>query len=364
MTSNIQSLARKAAALLLAAGALAACQDDSIDPVAEAEAELHAAPRPAKVFKVTDQVGLLERRFAGRVAAVQTVDLSFQVAGRLVELPVLESQQVKKGDLIAKLDPTDFERALREAWINQEKAKRELDRLETLRERNVISQSSYDEQKDEYDLAVEAHKEAQQNLNYTEIRAPFDGLVAVRLVENFTTVSIGTPVVQIQDISEIQVDINVAEALFGRVRETQVASIEATFPAYGDKVFPLEYREHSSQVDEVTQTYRITLGMGRDGLDQLFPGMTASVRVKFLPEGFSAGEQFLVPSSAVSIDSEGKAFVWKFSEDSGEVTKQPVVIGTLMGDYMPVSSGLHAGDEIVSAGVAFLSEGQKIRRMN
>ena len=71
---------------------------------------------------------MLERRFAGRVAAVQTVDLSFQVPGKLIEVPVLESQRVSKGDVIARLDPTDYDRAVREATINVEKAKRELDR--------------------------------------------------------------------------------------------------------------------------------------------------------------------------------------------------------------------------------------------
>jgi RND family efflux transporter MFP subunit len=351
------------AGLLLAAGLLAACQEQAVDPVAEAEAVLNAAPRPAKIFKVTDQVGLLERRFAGRVAAVQTVDLSFQVAGKLVDLPVRESQLVKKGDLIARLDTTDYDRAVREATFRVEQAKRELDRLETLRDRSVISQSAYDEQKNTYDLALETLKEARQNLAYTTLSAPFDGLVSNRLVDNFTTVSVGTPVVRMHDISEVQVDINVAEALFGRVSESDVASMEARFPAYGDKLFPLEYREHSSQVDEVTQTYRITLGMPREGAEQLYPGMTASVIVKFLPKGLELGEQLLVPTESVAVDGDGKAYVWKYAEDTGAVSRLPVEIGTVMGDYIPVREGLQPGDEIVSAGVAYLSDGQIVRRL-
>ncbi|MCR9282396.1 efflux RND transporter periplasmic adaptor subunit [Labrenzia sp. PO1] len=355
---------RRWVALLFAAGMLAACQEDAVDPVSEAEAKLHAAPRPAKIFTVTDQIGLLERRFAGRVAAVKTVDLSFQVPGKLVALPVLESQRVKEGDLIATLDTTDYDRAVREATINAEQAKRELDRLETLRERSVISQSAYDEQKNKHDLALETLKEAKQNLEYTTLKAPFDGIVSVRLVDNFTTVSVGTPVVRLHDVSEVQVDINVAEALFGRVSESEVASIEARFPAYGDKLFPLTYREHSSQVDDVAQTYRITLAMPRDGAEQLSPGMTASVTVKFLPEGLELGEQFLVPSSAIAVDGDGSSYVWKFDADTGAVSKNPVEIGTVMGDFIPVRSGLDKGDDIVSAGVAYLSDGQVVRRLN
>ncbi len=355
---------RRWAGLTLATVLLAACQENATDPVAEAEAKLHAAPRPAKIFTVTDQIGLLERRFAGRVSAVQTVDLSFQVRGRLIQLPVLESQQVKEGDLIAKLDTTDYDRAVREATINVDQAKRDLGRLETLRDRSVISQSAFDEQKNEYDLAVERLKEAKQNLEYTALRAPFDGIVSDRLVENFTTVNVGSPVVRMHDVSEIQVDINVAEALFGRVTASDVASIEAKFPAYGEKLFPLDYREHSSQVDEVTQTYRVTLAMPRDGsTSQLYPGMTASVIVKFLPEGLELGQQFLVPTGAVAVDGDGKAYVWKFTEESGAVSRTSVEVGTIMGDYIPVRSGLKPGEEIVSAGVAYLSEGQIVRRL-
>ncbi|MCK7614822.1 efflux RND transporter periplasmic adaptor subunit [Roseibium sediminicola] len=364
MLARVKAPTGRWAGLLLAAGMLAACQDQAADPVAEAEAELHAAPRPAKIFTVTDQIGLLERRFAGRVAAVQTVDLSFQVPGKLVKLPVLESQQVKEGDLIASLDTTDYDRALREATINVEQSKRELDRLETLRDRSVISQSAYDEQKNKYDLAQENVKEARQNLEYTSLKAPFDGIVSNRLIDNFTTVSVGTPVVRMHDVSEVQVDINVAEALFGRVTASEVASIEAKFPAYGEKLFPLTYREHSSQVDEITQTYRITLAMPRKGAEQLFPGMTASVIVKLLPEGLELGEQFLVPTGAVAVDGDGKAYVWSYAEDTGAVSRKPVEIGTVMGDYIPVRAGLEAGDEIVSAGVAYLSEGQTVRPLH
>ncbi|MEP4766675.1 MAG: efflux RND transporter periplasmic adaptor subunit [Roseibium sp.] len=350
-------------ALVVSAGLLSACQDNGVDPVAEAEAKFNAAPRPARIFTVSDQMGLIERRFAGRVAAVQTVNLSFQVSGRLVELPVLESQRVKAGDVIAKLDTTDYDRAVREATINADQAKRDLGRLETLKDRSVISESSYDDQKNEYDLAVETLKEARQNLEYTTLRAPFDGIVSVRLMDNYTTVNVGTPIVRMHDVSEVQVDINVAEALFGRVTESEVSSVEARFPAYGNKTFPLKYREHSTQVDEVAQTYRVTLAMPKEGAEELSPGMTASVAVKFLPEGLELEDLVLIPSNAVAVDGDGKSYVWQFDDSTGAVSKAPVEIGNIMGEFIPIRSGLEIGDEIVSAGVAYLSEGQIVRRL-
>lgn len=358
------SKTRKIAMLIGGALLLASCQDDGKNAMAEAEAALMAAPRPAKVIEVSDQMGLLSRRFTGRVEAVQTVDLSFQVAGRLIQLPVLESQTISKGDLVAKLDPEDYERAVREAKLRVTQAKRDLDRLETLKDRNVISEKSYDDQKNAYDLALEALEAATRNLEYTEIHAPFDGIVTRRLIDNFTTVKVGSAVVRVQDVSEVQIDINVPEALFAKVSANLVATIHAEFPSIPGRQFELIYREHSSEVNDVTQTYRVTLAMPPREDVRIYPGMTASVITRLKPEGLDMAETLLVPSSAVAVDSDQNTYVWKFNEAAGTVAKTSVTVGVVSGGFYPVTGGLELGDRIVSAGVSYLSEGQKIRPLN
>jgi len=352
---------RRGLGVLLAASVLAACQDNAPNPVAQAEEALRAEPRPAKIFTVSDEVGLLTRRFTGRVEPVKTVDVSFQVNGKLLQLPLRESQLVAKGDLIAKLDPADYARAVREARLRVDQARRDLDRLETLRDRNVISLSAYDDQKNEYDLAVEALDAAEQNLAYTEIRAPFDGIVSLRLVDNFTTVDVGTAIVRLQDVSETQIDINVPEALFVKVADNEVQSINADFLSLPGERMELEYREHSSQIDPVTQTYRVTLAAKAGKDERVIPGMTASVEVKLLPKGLDLSETLLVPTSAVAVNADEDPYVFLFDEDAGTVSRAPVTVGAIMGPYLPVTDGLSVGDQIVSAGVAYLSDGQAVR---
>ncbi|MEJ8475268.1 efflux RND transporter periplasmic adaptor subunit [Roseibium algae] len=347
--------------VFLLAALVGACQEDIPDPVAVAEAALSAKPRPAKIFTVSDQVGLLSRRFTGRVEAVQTVDLSFQVAGKLIEMPVRESQEISKGELVAKLDPTDYERAVREAKLQLQQAKLDLGRLETLRARSVISEKSYDDQKNAYDLAIEALAAAEQNLEYTQIHAPFDGIVTRRLIDSFTTVNVGTAVVRVQDVSEVQIDINVPESMFAKVSEDLIASLNVEFPSLPGKMFPVTYREHSTEVDPVTQTYRVTLAMPRDPEVRIYPGMTAAVVVQVKPEGFDLENSFLVPVGAVAVDGSRNAYVWRFDDASGAVTKTPVQVGVVTGDYLPVTQGISKGDQIISAGVAYLSEGQIVR---
>ena len=353
---------RRFGPLLMVAVLAGACQqEDDQNAVSQAETELLQAPRPARIFTVSHQTGSLARRFAGRVEAVQTVDLSFQVAGKLMELPVLESQKVAKDDLIARLDPTDYELAVRQAELKLKQAKQDLQRLETLKERSVISEKSYDDQKNDYDLAVEALNVARRNLDYTEIRAPFDGIITRRLVDNFTTVAAGTAVLRIQDVSETQIDINVPEALFSGLSDNKIEAVYAEFPAIPGKKFALTYREHSTEPDAVTQTYKVTLAMANRPEEPIYPGMTASVEVTLKPKAMELQDGFLVPTAAVAVESDHSAYVWRFDAKENVVTRVPVKIGVVMGDFIPVIEGVQQGDEIVSAGVAYLSEGQAIQ---
>lgn len=363
----LQNMTRKPAGLMVRIGLLAAlavplaaCQEEEKDPVAEAEAALIAQPRPAKVYKVHDRAGMVTRRFTGRVQPVKTVDLAFQVSGKLQELPVLESQMVKKGSLLAELDPADYKRAVREAQLKVDQAKRELDRQKTLRERSVVSQSTYDDQKNQYDLAVESLKTAKQNLEYTEIDAPFDGVITRRLIDNYSFVSTGTPVVRIQDVSEVQIDINVPEALFAQISRTEVEDIYAEFQAYPGEKFPLEYREHLAEVDEVTQTYQVTLARPQDPAYQIYPGMSATVVATLNANNMGNAGDLLVPTSAVAVDADKNAFVWVLDKDD-KVHKTSVQVGVVSGDYLPVTDGLDEDAEVISAGVSYLTDGQTVR---
>ncbi|MTI17415.1 efflux RND transporter periplasmic adaptor subunit [Rhodobacteraceae bacterium RKSG542] len=344
-----------ASSLLIAAGLLlAGCQQDVEETVKE------EAPRPAKVMQASQNLNSATRSFAGRVEAVQTVDLAFRVGGQLVQLPVRESQMVKKGDLIAALDPTDYESALREAKVNFEQKKLDLKRLETLKDKDVVSQGSFDNAKTAYDLAAVAVDNAERNLRYTKLLAPYDAVITRRLLDNFTIIQGGTSVVRVQDVSEIQVDINVPETLFARVNEGDIQKIHAEFAALPGKEFPVTYREHSTEVDPVTQTYRVTLTMPQvDGID-IYPGMTASVKVETSSSAEVAEKGFLVPTVAVVSDADKKLYLWVVGEGN-KVERRYVEVGPIMGPFIPVLSGLNQGETFVTAGAASLQSGQTIQ---
>ncbi|WP_310619280.1 efflux RND transporter periplasmic adaptor subunit [Flexibacterium corallicola] len=344
------------AALMVVGGSLllAGCSEEKAEVVEEAQ------PRLAKVMVVSEEIGTATREFPGRIQPVQTVDLSFRVNGQLEQLPVRESQMVKKGELIAALDPSDYEAVLREAEVNFEKKKLDLGRQQTLRDKKVTSQGQYDDAKAAFDLAEVSLDNAQRNLSYTSIYAPYDAVITSRLLDNYTNISAGTRVVRIQDVSEVQIDINVPETLFARVKESDVLAISASFPAFPGEVFPMEYREHSTEADAVTQTYRVTMAMPYPEDIDLYPGMTASVSVKVRAADHDSGGAFLIPTTAVTVGADSSPFVWVVN-DRNSVEKRPVEIGAVTGPFIPVETGLSKGETIIAAGASALIPGQTIR---
>lgn len=128
----------------------------------------------------------ISRVFFGHVVARETVDLAFQVSGQIVEFPLEEGANVARGDLVARLDLVPFELALEQAEANSAQAQRTLDRYRQL-EGNVVSPTAVQDAETQVELASVALRNAERALDQATLVAPFDALVASRLVPNFST---------------------------------------------------------------------------------------------------------------------------------------------------------------------------------
>lgn len=201
---------------------------------------------------------------------------------------------------------------------------------------------------------------AKQNLGYTKIVAPYDAVVSSRSLDNYAIINGGTSIARLQDVSEVRIDINVPETLFSQATESSILKMTAEFPSHPGKVFPLQYREHSTEADKVAQTYRVTLAMDNKGGFNIIPGMTASVKVSLNGLGTRDETAFFVPTSAVGAAPDKSAYVWVVNPDDKRVTRRPVTLGTILGAFIPVLSGLKDGEMIVTAGVNHLDNNQLI----
>lgn len=317
-------------------------------------------PRLVKLISASETGGDVTRRFFGRVVAKETVDLAFQVGGQIVEFPVIEGEPLAKSGLVAQLDLEPFELSLEQAMLEKDQADRTLTRLEKL-EGNTVSQVTVDDARTAADLAAVGVKNAERSLRNATLSAPFDALVAIRNVANFTTINAGTAVVRLHDMSELRMEIDVPEILFQKAGEDPDVELFAKFPV-SDELHPVETREFNAQTSDVGQSFKITLGMPpKPGLAVL-PGSSVEV-IATIKEG----DAFLeIPYSAVVFDEAGATSVMVFEPtdgaDDGIVTQTPIETTPTNDGNLRVTSGVDAGAEIVASGAALLEDGQTVRR--
>ncbi|EEE38459.1 efflux transporter, RND family, MFP subunit [Rhodobacteraceae bacterium KLH11] len=329
--------------------------------VLTAPAAAQEAAKPVKLMQVSETAPGFSRQFFGRVAARQTVDLAFQVAGQIVEMPVAEGFVIPKGELIARLDQEPFELQRDRTRLQKGQADRTLARLSRLRG-TAASQVAVDDAETAAQLAAIAVRDAEYALEHATLTAPFDALVSSRAVEAFTTVSAGTPIVRIHDMSELRIEVDVPEILFQRSGQQDDITISAKFPV-SDEVFPLEIREFDAESSSVGQTFRIQFGLTPPEGLQILPGSSVTVTVQVQDERTG----IIIPPTAVVADAGGALGVLVFSPvgaDEGAVRRVPVTIEPTQSGDVRVLTGLTDGDEIVVAGGGALTDGQTVRRFD
>ncbi|MBQ9574013.1 MAG: efflux RND transporter periplasmic adaptor subunit, partial [Synergistaceae bacterium] len=246
----------------------------------------------------------------------------------------------------------------------------------------VIARAQYDTYKTQLDVAKSAVNSAQANLKSvrdalkdTELRAPFDGVIASRTVENFQDVTAKQTVFSLQDLSSLEIVFNIPDndvltAPIPSVHnindlkaQASKFTINAKLDAIPDKTFPLTIKEIATQAT-AANTYPVTALMPQQNGIRILPGMSVTVAVDFSGENETQRKNdiFSVPVTAVR-DEGGNNYVWRYAV--GQVSRVPVKVGEIHDNgFVEIeSSTLNGGDVIVTAGVYFLHEGQKVRLM-
>ncbi|MEL0167307.1 MAG: efflux RND transporter periplasmic adaptor subunit [Pseudomonadaceae bacterium] len=334
----------------------------------EPPAPLADKPRPVKLFTVSDPGAERIREFPARLKAPEEAQLSFRLGGELQVLKVHEGQKVKRGDLIAQLDDTDYRLKLSDRQASYDLTRSQLTRMEQLVDRQMVSQAEYDQRKAQFNSAEAALNLARQELAYTRIIAPFDGVVARTHVEQFQVVQPNQPIATLYTSDAMDVVFQLPENLLSNLRrdlEPAELRSKVRLDNYPD-VLDADYKEYASQPDPSTLAYDVTLSMPIPDGVVLLPGMSATVIVDFAAISRNAVVPIVVPVEAVfSPDSQSSAErqVWVLNEQNGElrVSARSVTVGQLTHDGIEVLSGLNAGEQIVAAGGNELSEGQQVR---
>ena len=345
----------------------------------EAKGPEKTVVRPVKMMTLTSSGDISKLKFPGRVRAAQRVDMAFQVSGPLIKLPIKEGEQVKKGALLAQIDPKDFQTRLRKAEGRLaranamiERAQSDYDRILRIRKEDpgATSQAMVDQKRAALDSrkadikSLEAAVDgAKDQLSYTTLRAPFSGVIAKRYVDNFQEVRAKQSIASLQDITHIEILIDLPENVVATIKR-ESASVFAEFAAVPGKQYELEKKEFATEADPKTQTFRVVLTMEAPEGVNILPGMTASV-VAQAQLGEGGGEQYVIPAIAVFADEAGNSNLWVVDPDTMTVHKRKVTTGNLTGkDSIRISEGLIPGEKIATTGVAQLREGMQVRDLS
>jgi RND family efflux transporter MFP subunit len=330
-----------------------------------AQSDVEQVVRPVKLFNINSNSDQAIRSFPAEVVANQGSYLAFRVNGELLEFPALAGQHVEKGELLAKLDPEDFELQYEERKARFELAESQLERVQKLFDRSIASQSELDQAIANKQVAESAMKIAKTNLDNSELRAPFAGTVAKVFVKNFENIQAKQNILRLETRDLMDVVIQIPEKLIARIDKDVQYQPEVVFDGYPDKSYQLTIKEFDTQADPTTLTYKVVFSLPVPEDFNLLAGMTGRVDIDLSKITSSQSAYTLLPVEAVfsePTEPEGKnSYVWVFDENSGQVHKQAVKVGQLHRDGIEVLSGIEKGQTVVAAGVHFLEEGMKVR---
>ena len=333
--------------------------------------------RPVQAMKVADVQSISGRWLPGTAKATQEVNLSFRVGGPLIILPNdIVGRRYKKDEVIAKIDPRDFrvevknvQGQLDRAKAGRTQAQAAYNRVLNIKKQDpgATSQAEVDKKKAARDRAranITSYQAsltaAKDQLSYTELKAPFEGTVTSKYVDNFQTVRPKEPVIRLLDDSAVEMVINIPENLIGTVQ--YVKNLRVRFDAIPGRVFPAKITEVGAEASQTTRTYPVTVTMKQPDDVKILAGMAGQVNADVELPGGKSKIQFEIPVAAVfSPDATQTTYVWIIDEQAKTVQRRQVKVGELTDLGIQIKEGLKAGDWIATAGVHFLKEGQKVK---
>jgi multidrug efflux system membrane fusion protein len=339
-----------------------------------------APPVPVTVVPVVKQNVPVYLTALGTVQALNTVTVIPQVGGQLLSIDFKEGQPVKKGDVLARIDPRTFQASYDQAVSkrNQDQsllatANSNYQRSQDPKYREYVSSINLVTQKNtvaQYQAAVAADdaaiRDAKVQLDYTQIRSPIDGLAGIRAVDPGNVVTTSTPIVTLTQLHPINVMFTLPEQNLDMVRRaaqgaqdapgaqplqvTALDRVDAHPVATGGVLKVID-----NQIDTSTGTFRLKSEFSNEHAE-LWPGQF--VNVQLLVNTVDGG--LVIPSQAVPRGPDGD-YGYQVQGDN-TVKMQPIVVAGEVGDsHVMVASGIKAGEQVVTEGQFRLKPGSKVK---
>ncbi|CDM59365.1 MULTISPECIES: efflux RND transporter periplasmic adaptor subunit [Rhizobium] len=332
----------------------------------EKKAESEEIIRPVKVVEIAAAGDTRALDYSGAVKARVEMNLGFRVAGKIIDRRVNIGDRVKPGDLLAEIDPTDYELAVKTAEANLAAAEKGVatadlanKRAQQLYDKSVTAKSqmeqaalSYDQAVSTRDAAASSLDQAKNQVTYTKLKADRNGIVTSISADTGAVVAAGTPVVTVALDGEKEVQIAVPENDIAQFKPGK--TVKASFWSDNKLVLDGKVREVSGSADAQSRTFSVRVSLPTD--DRVLLGMTATIEAAI----GNAETNVAIPLSALA-ERNGKKIVWVVDRNASTVHAREIKVADFTGGGVHVADGLKTGDLVVSAGTQFMTENLKIK---
>lgn len=363
-TSRKTPLARTTAVLALAiALALAGCgggappEGQAAEPAAQGEdgkpAEKKAPAVPVEVARVTKQVISASYSGTASLEAPAEAQVVAKTSGVVLQVLVEEGDQVKAGQVLARIDPDRARLEMERSRATVRKLENNFRRAQELLASKLVSAESVEQIRFDLESARASYDLAQLELSYTDIVAPISGVVAQRMVKVGNLVALNAPAYRVVDISRLEGVLNVPERELATLRPGM--PLRMVVDAVPGKVFEGTVDRISPVVDSGSGTFRVVCAF--EGGGTLRPGMFGRIEVVY-DERVDA---LTMPRVAL-LEDEGEPAVFVVRES--KAVRVPVELGYVNGELAEVRSGLAEGDDVVTAGKVAIRDGSEVEVIN
>lgn len=345
--------------LLLCVSLLSACAKK------EPEKEI---VRTVKTLTITQNASAAMDEFSGEIRARVESKLGFRVSGKIMERRVDVGDMVSPHQVLMQLDAQDLklmqqqsDAALKAALSNRDLAKADLGRYQELHDKNFVSEATLDAKKtayasaqSSYEQALAASRNQSNQTTYSSLISDIRGVVTAVNAEVGQVVAAGTPVISVAQMEDKDVVISVPENKVDALQQMQEVSIRLW--AQPNATLIGKIREISPIADPVTRTYLVKVALPKTS-DEVKLGMTAYAALS----NAVSGHDVVLPLSALYKKGDQTA-VWIVKNNQVHLT--PVIISGTKNNDVLIASGVQQGDQVVTAGVNVLKEGQTVKLLD
>ncbi|MCW8333274.1 efflux RND transporter periplasmic adaptor subunit [Vibrio sp. SCSIO 43135] len=297
--------------------------------------------------------------------AAERSHLSFRVSGEISLLNVKEGDRVKKGDILAEIDPTDYQLDVDNASARYTVIDSQYRRSSPLVKKGLLAKSQFDEIAAQRQIALAELQLAKLRLSFTMLRAPVDGIISRVAVDQFENIQVGQQIVNIHSVDSVEVLIQLPDRLYSnQPSQEKLEKINAIVRVPSGNEYQAEIKEFTTEPDPATRTFTVTLTLPMPEDEYILDGMAVEVTSRGQSIGLGLNIGVRVPIEAI-FNADGdeleraEKFVWVVN-DNKTVSKRKVIVGKASKRDLQILDGLDTEDTVVIAGVSKLREGMKV----